>query len=149
MPTQRTWQPPIQPKRPHQTRSIGHSYSCHIFSDNACFAKLLNASRDNFHMVATGHFRYHAETLVTLNLAGNDIAQSSVSFFKTATLVSSQEVSKAKIYLSSIVLPFHYDRVFHWRMVIGLPPRFLKSFFCGENSRAGLLTPSLQGKSLC
>lgn len=40
--------------------------------------------------------------------------------FKTATLVSSQDVSNAKIYLSFIYFSLHDDGVLDWVMVVGL-----------------------------
>ena len=64
-------------KRSNQTRTIGDGHRCDLLLTNPCFCQgLLNANRNDLHMVATGHFRHHsAKALVALNLAGNDIAQ--------------------------------------------------------------------------
>ena len=64
-------------KRPDQTRTVGNGHRCDLLLANPCFCQgLLNANRNDLHMVTAGHFRYHsAKTLVTLNLAGNDITQ--------------------------------------------------------------------------
>ncbi len=127
------------PTKPHQTRSIGHSYGCTSCSIMPASAK---ASSMQAVIVSTWWLWplvYAAETLMTLNLAGNDIAQ------KLSLIQPSQDVSKAKISIF-IVLPFTAVQRLHWRMVIGLPPRdFFKSFFL-QNSRAGLLDSHFKEK---
>ena len=82
-------------------------------------------------MVTTGYFRHYApKTFVTLNLTSNDIGQELVVVFQDGALVSSQDVSNAKIYLSFIYFSLHDDGVLDWVMVVGLslsdgPPSFL------------------------